>query len=221
MPQAIVERCKIALIEDSAVSRNHVEKIASQHQWELASFNGPPEVEQLLKYDIVLSDYMFPRENATKMLSDLKAAGYDGGIILVTSMPVWVLKESNVLNHVNVLLNKPFTSEELLAAVRVAATKSQPHGSSQFWVAKRNRRTQKPELFESPHLILWESNSAVFESVLLYSPGDEIILWLKDPRENLSSRYYAGTIVSAQKKPKGRNHYRASIDSVSKINPDS
>ena len=120
----------LLVIEDNVDMNEFIAATLRPHYRVCSAFNGREGVEQALALhpDLILSDLMMPLMSGDEMVRELRAqsATRDIPIIMLTAKADEALRLRLLQDGVQEYLNKPFSTEELLARVR-GLVKSRQH----------------------------------------------------------------------------------------------
>jgi len=116
-PPGIVQGKKILLADDQQDVRESIEMLLTVdgHTVVQAS-NGKEALEAFRKdtFDLVITDHAMPQMKGSELAVNIKHLAPDQPIIMITA---YAEKLRNAENPVNVILNKPFTLEDLRRSI--------------------------------------------------------------------------------------------------------
>jgi PAS domain S-box-containing protein len=128
---AVGERNRVLVVEDEMVVQRFISGVLREFGYEVALTSSAEEAEldygdQLENIDVLLADIMLPGRSGIHMVKEFTALRPDLAVVMTSD---YAVKESD-LNVVRVskyqYLEKPFTEEDLVSAVRLALERTIP-----------------------------------------------------------------------------------------------
>ena len=117
---------KVLIVDDEKTSRDLVTMLLEADQHEITAASSGTEALQLLRsgsYDLLVTDQEMPRMTGAALVEAVRKSGNSKPIIMLTGFGDLMKSSSSTVNGVDLVLNKPVTSE----ALRSALIKFFPH----------------------------------------------------------------------------------------------
>ena len=109
---------KVLVIDDEKEILLMVEKALGRHGYEVITVTNIPDAAKLIrnnKWDLIITDVMIPYSGGFELVEDIKSIS-DTPVIMMTGMSEDILNAT--INKADKVLHKPFSSEDLISAVR-------------------------------------------------------------------------------------------------------
>ena len=114
-------RQHVLVVDDDKDSRQHSLEVLTRSGYEVAgAIDGAAgwEALQTFDYDLVVTDNLMPRMTGVEMIAKLRASSMNVPVIMATGqLPVFEFARRPWLKP-DVALQRPFTNDDLLAAVK-------------------------------------------------------------------------------------------------------
>ncbi|HXL25655.1 MAG TPA: response regulator [Chthoniobacterales bacterium] len=117
---------KVLIVDDEKTSRDLVTMLLEADQHEITAASSGTEALQLLRsgsYDLLVTDQEMPRMTGAALVEAVRKSGNSKPIIMLTGFGELMKSSGSTVNGVDLVLNKPVTSE----ALRSALIKFFPH----------------------------------------------------------------------------------------------
>jgi len=168
---------RILLIEDDIPYCQMLEKFLRKQGYDVQSSYTAPDARTKLsntRFDLVLTDLRLPDYDGLKILSDVKEASPETGVILMTGHAEVHTAVSAMKKGALDYLAKPFAPDEMLAVVRKALeTSPQPRGKKPAEVTKpQSRNTMPASVIKG----VSESSKKLMEFIQLVAPTEMSVL---------------------------------------------
>jgi CheY-like chemotaxis protein len=111
---------KVLIVDDEKASRDLVTMLLRADQHEITTASSGPEALQLLRsgsYDLLVTDQEMPRMNGTALVEAIRQSGNSNPIIMLTGFGELMESSCATTDGVDLILNKPVTSEALRSAL--------------------------------------------------------------------------------------------------------
>ncbi len=112
---------KILIIEDEKKVSAFIQQGLSELSYSVDAVEGPGSARHVMektKYDLLILDVMLGEENGMNFAKEIRAAGYNGFILMLTALSTTKDKILGLDSGADDYLAKPFEFEELLARIR-------------------------------------------------------------------------------------------------------
>ena len=111
---------RILVVDDNRDTRQHSVDLLIDAGYEVESVNdGAAGLDELqtCEFDLVITDYLMPEMKGDQLVALIKASRPGQRIIMVTAFAEDFLTHGKPTGGVDCVLNKPFSLEELRAAI--------------------------------------------------------------------------------------------------------
>ena len=111
---------KVLIVDDEKTSRDLVTMLLEADQHEITAASSGTEALQLLRsgsYDLLVTDQEMPRMTGAALVEAVRKSGNSKPIIMLTGFGDLMKSSSSTVNGVDLVLNKPVTSEALRSAL--------------------------------------------------------------------------------------------------------
>ena len=112
---------KILVVEDEVMLAEALQQILTKNRYATdVAHDGESGLDQALTglYDVILLDIMLPRKNGLEVLRELRMAGIQIPVLLLTARDEASDKVTGLDGGADDYLTKPFNTDELLARIR-------------------------------------------------------------------------------------------------------
>lgn len=121
----------ILVIEDEPTTRNMLQRLLEREGHSTVAASDGLEGIDIFKralsqrkpFDLVITDYGMPQMNGMQVAKTIKSLSPSTPIIMLSGWDSVSSLDSNSLEAVDFLLNKPVTNQELRSAIKQAMTK--------------------------------------------------------------------------------------------------
>ena len=124
----IVSRTCVLLVEDEAAVREVLRRSLERRGMRVVAAPDAMTALQLLQEmeqpDIVVTDVMMPGMDGRSFADALAQTGADTPILFISGYAIETIRERGLVSDAHAFLQKPFTSEELAAAIEARLAKS-------------------------------------------------------------------------------------------------
>ncbi|MCB1148031.1 MAG: response regulator [Leptospiraceae bacterium] len=180
----------VLIVEDARVSLNALVRIVLRLGGIPHAYTSLFEKEAILKinYDFALLDLLLRKDDTLEFIKELRDNNPNLSIFVVSSTPALLQSRPEIMSEVSYIFQKPVNDKiierHLIRSVeqpfsdrRTVPRKSGDAGGN-LWIALWNHDLNKPDLFESPHLVDISNMGLSFQSRMQYAPGDQLLMWL-------------------------------------------
>jgi CheY-like chemotaxis protein len=111
---------KVLIVDDEKTSRDLVTMLLEADQHEITAASSGTEALQLLRsgsYDLLVTDQEMPRMTGAALVEAVRKSGNSKPIIMLTGFGDLMKSSGSTVNGVDLVLNKPVTSEALRSAL--------------------------------------------------------------------------------------------------------
>src|SRR3984893_12182064 len=111
---------KVLIVDDEKTSRDLVTMLLEADQHEITAASSGTEALQLLRsgsYDLLVTDQEMPRMTGAVLVEAVRKSGNSKPIIMLTGFGELMKSSGSTVNGVDLVLNKPVTSEALRSAL--------------------------------------------------------------------------------------------------------
>lgn len=187
---------QILIVEDARISLRSLVRIVMLLGGIPHAYSSLDKESEFLKiqYDFALLDLILRKENTLRLMKKLRSTNPYISIFVLSSTPALLQNHPEIMQEVSYIFQKPVNDsileKHLIRSVeqpdsdRRSVPRKPGDAGGNLWIAPWNKEFDKPDLFESPHLIDISNMGLSFQSRLSYSPGDHLLVWLLHQPKN-------------------------------------